>query len=358
VRNSAGPAADELPKNLVGWVARTMGPGSRIQVVRRLPMGSWHLNHALTVVDGDGRVHRLVLRRWARLGWDRDDPDYTAAREMTILELLRPTPVPAPVLVGADIEGDECEVPTLLLTRLPGHPPTAADMAANRFCPDLAQTLAVVHDAGRALSGQLAPYRLYYDRAEATPPRWLTNTPVWQQAAAAVRAVPPAASQTMIHRDFHPENTLWSRGRLTGTEFGTRLLSDQLSDYRVDDPYIHAHLHGLSSRLVLALDDSPTLLWDEEVTAAVAAIVTSCLTIWPGSTCRVSTLSIRRGQHQPQPVFSDLCDPEIESYLVALAAFDASTLSSHLFVPRDIRSSASRFFRSAPHLPLSSSPGR
>jgi hypothetical protein len=133
----------------------------------------------------------------------------------------------------------------------------------------------------------------------------------------------------------------------TSAEFGTRLLSDQLSDYRVDDPYIHAHLHGPSSRLVLALDDSPTVLRDEEVTAAVAAIVTSCLTIWPGSTCRVSTLSIRRGQHQPQPVFSDLCDPEIESYLVALAAFDASTLSSHLFVPRDIRSSASRFFRSA-----------
>jgi aminoglycoside phosphotransferase (APT) family kinase protein len=156
------------------------------------------------------------LRRWARLGWDRDDPDYTASREMTILDLLRPTPVPAPVLVGADIEGDECEVPTLLLTRLPGHPATAADMAANRFCPDLAQALAVIHDAGRALSGQLAPYRLYYDRAEATPPRWLINTNVWQQAAAAVRAVPPASRQMLIHRDFHPENTLWSRGRLTG----------------------------------------------------------------------------------------------------------------------------------------------
>jgi hypothetical protein len=95
----------------------------------------------------------------------------------------------------------------------------------------------------------------------------------------------------------------------TSAEFGTRLLSDQLSDYRVDDPYIHAHLHGLSSRLVLALDDSPTVLRDEEVTAAVAAIVTSCLTIWPGSTCRVSTLSIRRGQHQPQPVFSAYVTP-------------------------------------------------
>ena len=59
------------------WVTRTI---SRIQVVRRLPMDSWHLNHALTVVDGDGRVHRLVLGRWARPDLDRDDPDYTASR--------------------------------------------------------------------------------------------------------------------------------------------------------------------------------------------------------------------------------------------------------------------------------------
>ena len=51
----------------------------------------------------------------------------------------------------------------------------------------------------------------------------------------------------------------------TSAEFGTRLLSDQLSDYRVGDPYIQAHLHGPSSRLVLDLDDSPTVLRDEEV---------------------------------------------------------------------------------------------
>ena len=69
----------------MAWVARTMWPGSRIHVVRRLPLGGWHLNHALTVIDRRGRVHRLVLRRWARPDWDSDDPDYTAAREMTIL---------------------------------------------------------------------------------------------------------------------------------------------------------------------------------------------------------------------------------------------------------------------------------
>jgi hypothetical protein len=52
----------------------------------------------------------------------------------------------------------------------------------------------------------------------------------------------------------------------TSAEFGTRLLSDQLSDYRVDDPHIQEHVHGPSPRSVLYLDDSPTVLHTEEVT--------------------------------------------------------------------------------------------
>jgi hypothetical protein len=90
VRDSAGPAADELPRILVAWVARTMGPGSRIQVVRRLPMGQLASEPRADCGRRDGRVHRLVLRRWARLGWDGDDPDYTAAREMTIQSCCTP----------------------------------------------------------------------------------------------------------------------------------------------------------------------------------------------------------------------------------------------------------------------------
>ena len=48
----------------------------------------------------------------------------------------------------------------------------------------------MIHDAGRAFGRQVAPYRLYYNRAEATPPRWLTPTTVWQQAAEAVQRCP------------------------------------------------------------------------------------------------------------------------------------------------------------------------
>jgi len=50
----------------------------------------------LTVVDAQGARHRLVLRRWARPGWEVDDPDFTAQREANLLNLLAPTAVPRP----------------------------------------------------------------------------------------------------------------------------------------------------------------------------------------------------------------------------------------------------------------------
>ena len=43
MRTSGEPAADELPRQVVAWVDRTIGPGSRIQVARRLPLSGWHL---------------------------------------------------------------------------------------------------------------------------------------------------------------------------------------------------------------------------------------------------------------------------------------------------------------------------
>lgn len=205
-----------LADQVLRWVRGVVGPGSRVVSARRLRPGCWHVNHALGVIDGSGRSHRLVLRRWARAGWASEDPDYTAAREARVLELLRPTSVPAPAVVASDLDGTSCGVPALLLTRLAGHPPRGAEADADGFCRQLAETLAGIHDAGSGARARLDPYRLYFDGARAVPARWMPATPVWAQVAAAVREPPPSALMTMIHRDYHPENTLWSRGRLTG----------------------------------------------------------------------------------------------------------------------------------------------
>ena len=113
------------PAAALAWAAAAFGPGSRVVAVRPLA-SAWLANHAVDVADAAGRVHGVVLRRWARPGWDEDDPDFTAAREAAILGLLEPTPVPAPALVAADPDAAACDVPALLLDRLPGGPPDLA----------------------------------------------------------------------------------------------------------------------------------------------------------------------------------------------------------------------------------------
>ena len=205
-----------LPDQSARWVTETIGPGSRVASARRLRLGGWHVNHALDVVEPGGRTHHLVLRRWARRGWEDDDPDYTVEREGRVLDLLRSTRVPAPAMVAADPAGVHCDVPAILLTRLPGHPPRPADTDSDGFCRQLAEALAQIHDVDCGAQAQIGAYRLYYDRAHATPARWMPSTPVWRQATAVVRAPPPPMAMTLIHRDYHPENTLWSRRRLTG----------------------------------------------------------------------------------------------------------------------------------------------
>jgi aminoglycoside phosphotransferase (APT) family kinase protein len=203
-----------LPERAVGWVTEAMGPGSRLVTARRQGLGGWHVNHAVDVADRQGRVHRLMLRRWARPDWAVQDADYTVEREVRVLGLLAGTPVPVPSVLAADPDGTACDVPAILQTRLRGHAPGPADFGAGDFYAQLAQVLAAIHQAGPA-AVRLEPYRLYYDRAAAVPARWMTGE-TWRRAVGIVAAQPPPAAMTLIHRDYHPENTLWSRGRLTG----------------------------------------------------------------------------------------------------------------------------------------------
>jgi aminoglycoside phosphotransferase (APT) family kinase protein len=200
------------PAAALGWAAAPFGPGSRVVAVRPLP-SSWLANHAVDVADAAGAVHRLVLRRWARPGWADEDPDFTAAREAAILELLATTPVPAPALVAADPDAAACDVPALLLARLPGVPPDLAGDPA-RLVAGLAAALPPIHAVPGP--GPAPPYHRFYEPDRLVPPAWSDRPALWERAFAVAAGLPPDGRACFIHRDYHPGNTLWSGGRLTG----------------------------------------------------------------------------------------------------------------------------------------------
>lgn len=63
---------------------------------------------------------------------------------------------------------------------------------------------------------RIPEYRSYHDPLRAAPPPWSGRPELWEKAIAAASAPAPRGRRCFIHRDYHPENILWSRGRLTG----------------------------------------------------------------------------------------------------------------------------------------------
>jgi aminoglycoside phosphotransferase (APT) family kinase protein len=190
-----------LPAASLRWAeAQAGGP-----TIAALPLESrWLANHLLVFADG----RELVLRRWARPGWDDDDPELTAAREALVLGRLEGTAVPAPRLVAADLDAAECDVPALLITRAPGAPSPGR--------PPMGPLLDVLREIHAVDADGIPPYHRYYEPSRLAAPLWATDRWLWERAIAVAYEEPPALPDRFIHRDFHPGNTLWEGARLTG----------------------------------------------------------------------------------------------------------------------------------------------
>lgn len=191
-----------------------MGPGATVVRSRRLHGGITSLVHAVDVLDGAGRRHRLVLRRYPP-GGIVEDAAATIGAEVRSLQVLQASGVAAvPRLVAVDRSGARCGVPAVLSTRLAGRPalgPTDptwwAELLAERVIANLA-ALASVDPQG------LPPYE-HWHTDPVTVPSWAGDADAWRRAMTdlpATSARPPQA----IHRDLNPGNILWHRGRPGG----------------------------------------------------------------------------------------------------------------------------------------------
>jgi aminoglycoside phosphotransferase (APT) family kinase protein len=195
------------------WVEHEVGPDGRVTSVRRLRGGDSSAVHALTAERTGLPVH-LVLRRFVRADWVAREPD-VARREAAALRLLVRSEVPAPRLIAVDEDGSAAGVPSVLMTRLPGRTVIApTDM--DSWMRQMAAMLPRIH-AIRPTPAELAwRYQPYNDVAALRVPAWSTRPSDWQTALAVANGNRAAADEHLIHRDYHPANLLWLRGRLSG----------------------------------------------------------------------------------------------------------------------------------------------
>lgn len=190
----------------LAWVSETIG-GAPINAIEFLADGISHSNFAVTLDSTD-----VVLRRWVAPGWEIEDAGYNVAREVAALALLERAGFPAPRVIATDPDGARCGVPSLLETRLPGRPPApgAADLG------QLAAAAVALHRIPPPWPG-IPDFEQYTALDDARPSARTTRPELWERAIAGAAAGPPPGEPAVfIHRDYHPGNTLWSGGRLTG----------------------------------------------------------------------------------------------------------------------------------------------
>ena len=144
------------------------------------------------------------------------DPGFTPGKEAAVLEAMATTTVPVPLVVAVDPDGAASGVPSLLTARVPGRAPSDAACARPALLIELGRTLGAIQRVDGGLESLVPAYRPFGSLAGVRPPRASRRPDLWDQALDVASQPPPATQTALLHRDFHPGNSLWEGGRLTG----------------------------------------------------------------------------------------------------------------------------------------------
>ncbi len=194
-------------------------------------------------------IDDLVLRWYGGGIFLEVEPD-AIAREVAVLTALATTSVPAPRLVAW---GED--PPVVLTTLVPGE--TRTDL------PDPGALRAVLDAIHAVDPGPLTAwtYRGYHLGTDLRRPAWWRDANLWDQLVRRTADSRPTAPAVVIHRDFHPDNVLWTGSAITGVvDWGNACLGPAAFDvahYRVN----LAQLHGPDATDALLPGDPA---WDIE----------------------------------------------------------------------------------------------
>jgi aminoglycoside phosphotransferase (APT) family kinase protein len=194
------------PRQALDWAGAVLG--GTVTATRALRGGTASAVHLLTVACPGG-ISRVVLRRYVR----PDEPGM-AEREARALACTGHMEVPTPELLAVDPRGEDAGAPAVLMSWLPGSvrwwPPDSG-----RWLAGLAALLPAVHAVPLPPPGTIPPF-VPYRQASYQPPGWARWPRTWARAVEICHQPVPAGPRVFLHRDFHPGNVLWQRGRVTG----------------------------------------------------------------------------------------------------------------------------------------------
>lgn len=179
-------------------------PGAAVRGVRRVGGGV-----AAETFEIDTTLDTVIVKRYRRRRSD------TVRFEWERLRFAQRVDAPVPQPLALDSEGRWFGMPALAMTYLAGNP-DVQPQNVDGWLRQLAYALAAIHgtDTASASGPLLSPSVVETWR----PPTLRRPSPVADQTVAAIQRHLPDVTwrPVLTHGDFHPGNTLWRHGRLTG----------------------------------------------------------------------------------------------------------------------------------------------
>jgi aminoglycoside phosphotransferase (APT) family kinase protein len=198
------------PRQALDWVGAALG--GTVTTARALRGGTASAVHLLTVTGAAG-TRRVVLRRYVRPELNPEEP-HIAEHEARALTFSARLGVPTPELLAVDLHGGQAGVPTVLMSRLPGAVRWwPAD--SGRWLDGLAALLPDIHTAPLPPPGMFPPFTPYRQDSYQIP-GWAREPGIWKRAVEIHHQPTPAGGHVFLHRDYHPGNVLWRRGKVSG----------------------------------------------------------------------------------------------------------------------------------------------
>lgn len=200
------PVTGALPDRVRRW-AQALAPRPVVDVT---PVGGgitgtkWLLHLA----EGDP----LVLRWADPQVWGATGREHVR-REALACRLLDGSAVPAPRLLGSDLDGAATGGPANLLTWRPGR--VRLDRLGPAAIESWARTAVAVH-RHTVPADRRPPSFSSRGPAEPEVPGWARWPDLWRRAIAVHRAGSPPTPHVLLHRDLHLGNTLWQGDAVTG----------------------------------------------------------------------------------------------------------------------------------------------
>ena len=196
------------------WIEAELGPDCRVIGARRLRGGVSSVVHDLTI-ERMGRRSHVVLRR---VPLDDEVPDHDpvaeVATEVAVLARLGGRAM-APRVLAVDQDGAVCGAPSVVQTRLPGRV-TVAPKHRQPWVEGLAAAVNEVHDLDDA-GADLDPFEPWFSGTVLPAPIWSRAPAAWVELhEELLRSLPPGGTPRLVHRDLHPGNVLFHRGKLSG----------------------------------------------------------------------------------------------------------------------------------------------